>query len=344
MAVASATYIDQPDTTLTSLDVVLRCFVTAVDADSGIIVGKSPAGKVELLSATGYAERHATVPWTSGSFLGHALTTRGASLEEASAFSDSNDDAWHAVACRIEGPGGPLGAIYAGFERASHLSRGELSWAAESHARLGGLCMSETGDGVAQVLRSSGVDQLTGCLRYERVIEMLMGEVQRSTRQGHELSCCFLDIDHFKAINDEHGHLIGNRVLGTAGAALIESARSFDCVGRFAGDEFVIVMPETSVADARRAASRMRRAVTRAVEGATGLKITVSAGVAQWKRSDSMLALLEAADRALQSDKAVGDTHLGPSSAPRRANGLAGLVHAARSRVRPQAGRRDSEH
>ena len=242
---------------------------------------------------------------------------------------------------------GPLGAIYAGFERPSTLSRDELTWAAESHARLAGLCMSEKGDAVAQVLRSSGVDQLTGCLRYERVLEMLKGEVQRSTRQGHELSCCFFDIDHFKAINDEHGHVMGNRVLASAGEALIESARGFDCVGRFGGDEFVIVMPETSLADAGQAAMRMRRAVTASVRSATGLEITASAGVAQWKRGDSMLQLLEAADRALQADKAMGDTHLGASRASpvKRTDGAGAggplAVDAAKGRrgprLRPQA-------
>jgi len=203
--------------------------------------------------------------------------------------------------------------------------------------------MTDKGDAVAQVLRSSGVDQLTGCLRYERVVDMLKAEVQRSTRQGHELSCCFLDIDHFKAINDEHGHVMGNKVLASAGKALIESARGFDCVGRFGGDEFVVVMPETSVVDARRAAIRMRRAIGTAVLSATGLTITVSAGVSQWRRNDSMLQLLEAADRALQSDKAMGDTHLGASSTPRRAHGISGLVRAARSKVLPGTARADDE-
>ena len=302
-------------------------------------------GKVELLSAAGHAARHATVPWTRGSFLGQAIGKGGVSLEEASGWRDSGDrsDHWHAVACRIEGPLGPLGAIYAGWERPSHLGREELMWAAEAHARLAGLCMSDRGDAVAQVLRSSGVDQLTGCLRYERVLEMMKAEVQRSTRQGHELSCCFFDIDHFKAINDEHGHVMGNRVLASAGEALIQSARGFDCVGRFGGDEFVIVMPETSLADARRAAGRMRRAVANAVGQSTGLELTASAGVAQWKRGQSMLQLLEAADRALQADKAMGDTHLGAGSEPRRAGTLTGLVHAARSRVLPRAERKDSQ-
>ena len=240
---AKARMPNQPDKTLTSLDVVLRCFVAALDADSGLILGRDAAGKIELLSAAGHAARRATVPWTQGSFLGQALNTGGAALEPASGWREGHGtpSAWHAVACRIEGPHKPLGAIYAGFERPSRLSRGELTWAAESHARLAALCMSDGGDSVSQVLRSSGVDQLTGCLRYERVLDMLKGEIQRSTRQGHELSCCFLDIDHFQGINDEHGHVQGNRVLASAGEALIESARAFDCVGRFGGDELVIV-------------------------------------------------------------------------------------------------------
>jgi diguanylate cyclase (GGDEF)-like protein len=309
-----------------------------------LILGRSRYGKVELLSAAGHAARHATVPWTKGSFLGQSMLTGGVSLEAASGFRDGPAPAetWHAVACRIDGSTGPLGAIYAGFERASSLGRGELTWAAEAHARLAGLCMSEEGDSIAEVLRSSGVDHLTGCLRYERVLEALTVEVHRSTRQGHELSCCFFDIDHFKAINDEHGHVTGNKVLASAGEALIESARAFDCIGRFGGDEFVIVMPETSLADARRAATRMRRAVASRVEKATGLRVTASAGVAQWKRGNSTLQLLESADRALQSDKAMGDTHVGPSSAP-RANGLAALVSAARERVLPHSARKDSE-
>ena len=344
VAFSTATSTDQPDKTLTSLDVVLRCFVSALAADSGLILGRTPRGKVELLSAAGHAARRATVPWSRGTFLGQALQSPGVSLEEASRWRDTGaaPDAWHAVACRIDGPAGPAGAIYAGFDRASHLTREELTWAAAGHARLAGLCMSHAGADAAQVLRSSGVDQLTGCLRYERVVDMLTSEIQRSTRQGHELSCCFLDIDHFKAINDEHGHDQGDRVLASTGTALIGSARGFDCVGRLGGDEFTIVMPETSLAEARRATSRMRRTVMKAVERDTGLKVTVSLGIAQWKRGEPMLQLLESADRALQADKAMGDRHAGLGAAPRRAAGLTALVQAARVRVLPHAERKDS--
>ena len=332
---------DVPDKTQTSLDVVLRCFVTALSADTGILLGFDSDGRPELLSAAGIAARRATVPWTKGTFLGQALKAEGASLEPASGWREGtgSPEAWHAVACRISGPGKPLGAIYAGFDRPSHMTRSELTWGANAHARLAGLCMSEGGEPVAAVLRSSGVDQLTGCLRYERVLEMMIAEVQRSTRQGHDLSCCFLDIDDFKAVNDDHGHLQGNKVLAAAGEALVGSARGFDCVGRFGGDEFVVVMPETTLAQARTAATRMRHAMKIAVARATGLEITTSAGIAQWHRSDSMLQLLEASDRALQVDKAMGVTQ--PESEMSR--GLTGRLSGLVGVVRTRAGLRGRE-
>jgi diguanylate cyclase len=339
------TPLDQPDKQLTSLDVVLRCFVSALHADSGIILGQDPEGKIELLSAAGYAARRATVPWTQRSFLGQALRASTTSLEPASGWKEGGGtpEAWHAVACRIEGPVGSLGAIYAGFERPSQLTREQLTWAADSHARLAALCMTEGGDAVSEVLRSSGIDQLTGCLRHERVMEMLRGEVQRSTRQGHSLSCCFLDIDGFQAINEKHGHVTGNKVLASMGRALIGSARGFDCVGRLDGDEFVVVMPETTLAQAGQAAARMRFSVEAEVFAATGLEITAPAGVAQWRRGDSMLQLLQISDRALQSEKATNATHGDVTSAPVIGDGLLDLLRAARSKVTPHAGRKDPE-
>ena len=105
---------DVPDKTQTSLGVVLRCFVTALGADTGVLVGLDSDGKPELLSAAGYAARRATVPWTKGSFLGHALKAEGQawSSRPGGAKELGGPDAWHAVASRISGPDGPLGVVY----------------------------------------------------------------------------------------------------------------------------------------------------------------------------------------------------------------------------------------
>lgn len=292
------------------MDVVLRCFATAIGADTAMLVGHDGTGKAQLLSAWGQAARTSTVPWTSNSFLGRAMSTDGASLQPASSSRNGDDAAWDAVAARIVGRDRPLGVIYAGFSRPSTLEPDQLRWIADSHARLAALCL-HGGPGVAAALRSSGVDQLTGCLTYERTLEMLRAEVERSQRHGHHLSCCFLDIDGFKAINDSAGHLEGNTVLARAGEAIRSAARPYDGVGRFGGDEFVIVLPDTGAHAARRAADRMRWRITFSVEEATGRVIQASAGVASWEKDTSVLQLLEAADSALQGAKAAGGGRVG---------------------------------
>ncbi|HYH62423.1 MAG TPA: hypothetical protein VD766_11210 [Solirubrobacterales bacterium] len=137
------------------------------------IPGFNVAGKIELQAATGHAARRATAPWTPGTFLGQALASNTPSLEPASGWrtDGASNESFLAVACQIDGAKGPAGAIYAGFECPSPLSRDELTWIMKGHARLAGLCMSVGGTSVASVLRSSGIDQLTGCLRYERVLK-----------------------------------------------------------------------------------------------------------------------------------------------------------------------------
>jgi diguanylate cyclase (GGDEF)-like protein len=297
-----------------SVDVVLRCFAATIGSDSGMLLGYDPRDRPQLLSACGMAATRSTVPWTSGSFLGQALKADSAALEAADVDPDANGaGAWSAVAAPILGLHGRLGAIYAGFTPPSTMDPERLGWIADSHARLAALCMEEQG-GIAAALRASGIDHLTGCLSYERTLDVLRAEVERSRRRGHRLSCCFLDLDGFKAINERHGHVEGNRVLGIVGRALRNSARPYDGIGRFGGDEFVIVLPETGGPAARRAVERLRWRVTFTVAEETGMVLECSAGIAELSDvgsasgllSGSVLALLQAADSALQLAKAEG--------------------------------------
>jgi diguanylate cyclase (GGDEF)-like protein len=132
--------------------------------------------------------------------------------------------------------------------------------------------------------------------------------------------------------------------LASTGEALLSAARGFDCVGRFGGDEFVVVMPETSLENAHQAGDRMSEAVHAAVDRATGLQITASVGASEWQRSDSMLDLLEAADRALQTAKASGGAmvHSAPSPGS-RIDGLIELVRKAQVRQKSRAQRRNGD-
>jgi GGDEF domain-containing protein len=104
---------------------------------------------------------------------------------------------------------------------------------------------------------------------------------------------CFLDLDGFKRVNEEQGHLAGNRVLAAAGGALREIVRPYDLVGRFGGDEFVVVLPETGLGEAQWLADRLRSALCAAASTAAGTRVGVASGEAEWSDGMSTGNLLE---------------------------------------------------
>jgi len=137
-----------------------------------------------------------------------------------------------------------------------------------------------------------------------RTIEM---EIQRSLRYRTSVSLIFMDIDYFKQVNDNHGHLVGSKVLAEMGQLLLRNLRSVDVVVRYGGDEFVVVLPHTSPAAAAQIAERIRRAIEQSVflekEG-YALRITASFGVASCPESaKSKEELLRLADEAMYKVK-----------------------------------------
>lgn len=133
-----------------------------------------------------------------------------------------------------------------------------------------------------------------------RTIEI---EIQRSSRYGTSLSLIFMDVDHFKRINDSYGHLVGSKVLVEVGQLLLKSLRTVDIVARYGGDEFVIVLPQTPPEAATQIAERMRKAIEQnsflKKEG-YALKMTASFGVASYPESaKSKEELVKIADDAM---------------------------------------------
>ena len=151
-------------------------------------------------------------------------------------------------------------------------------------------------------------DSLTRALTRVAFFEIFEREVARARRKATSLALIMADVDRFKDINDRHGHLAGDAVLREASRRLRASLRGSDAVGRYGGEEFVIVAPECTIADATRLAERFREAISaQPIHVASGaLTVTMSFGVAVTKDMEQSGQLLKAADKALYKAKEAG--------------------------------------
>ena len=151
-------------------------------------------------------------------------------------------------------------------------------------------------------------DELTGLYNRAAILQALQRELNRSQRTSSSVGIVMLDADKFKALNDEYGHLAGDKVLELLGHELLQTTRPYDAVGRYGGEEFLLVLPgcslEESAAFARRVRERIEKA-SLAVNHET-LHCTVSCGVACGNGDTSINEILRAADRALYAAKALG--------------------------------------
>jgi len=164
-------------------------------------------------------------------------------------------------------------------------------------------------DDVGKLTRLAMCDSLTGVAnrgQLESRLRQLLEEfhAQDGTRS---LSVIFLDVDHFKCINDNHGHQVGDQVLIDLARLLQHETYSLEVIGRYGGEEFVIVCPDTDLEAAVRRAERLRTSIMKSsIGGITGLSVTSSFGVATARRIDTVQSLLERADTCLYNAKAAG--------------------------------------
>jgi len=158
--------------------------------------------------------------------------------------------------------------------------------------------------------RLSTVDALTGMRTRRYATELLNVEFLRARRYETPLAVLMADLDHFKQVNDRHGHLAGDAVLRGVAALLLESLRATDTAGRYGGEEILVVMPQNTAAGAACLAERWRMAVEEhAFEVPEGppVSVTLSIGVAEHRGSfEKPEALIAAADRALYVAKDGG--------------------------------------
>lgn len=162
-----------------------------------------------------------------------------------------------------------------------------------------------------QLKRLAEHDELTGVYNRRKLMEELGSRLQEVRRYRTSVALLLLDIDYFKAINDCHGHLVGDRVLCELAKVLSESIREPDLLARFGGEEFAVLMPNTSIEQAETAAERLRLAVSRhhfnveAKEGAIGLTISLGVGICN-SDDPEITRVLQRADNALYEAKEQG--------------------------------------
>lgn len=158
----------------------------------------------------------------------------------------------------------------------------------------------------AELRVQARTDALTGLANRRSYMEQLRREVALAKRRGRSLSVAMLDIDHFKAVNDEFGHPAGDHTLAELATRLTAVARASDLVARVGGEEFAWLMPEASLAEAWQAAERARRAMSaHPMPGGVGT-VTISLGVADLQGASSAEELYANADAALYAAKTAG--------------------------------------
>ena len=156
-----------------------------------------------------------------------------------------------------------------------------------------------------ELQRLATTDTLTGVWNRRHFEQVVAAEIQRAGRYGEPLSLLLFDIDHFKAINDTHGHLVGDRVLIGLSQRVREHLRGVDMLARWGGEEFVVMLPHCTGDQAEHLAEKLRALI--AAEPFPGVgRVTSSFGVAQFRPPESADAWLNRADDALYQAKAAG--------------------------------------
>ena len=152
-------------------------------------------------------------------------------------------------------------------------------------------------------------DGLTKLYNLRHFYNQLEIEIDRSNRYGHPLALLLLDIDNFKTYNDTYGHLEGDKVLVRLGQIIKSCLRTMDCAYRYGGEEFTIILPETTGEEAKNVAHRIKSSVeieSFFPEGGNIVNITISIGVTEYFKKEQLATFIQRADQAMYNSKAKG--------------------------------------
>jgi two-component system cell cycle response regulator len=157
--------------------------------------------------------------------------------------------------------------------------------------------------------RLANVDALTGLDNRRAILRRLDEQIKHANRYKEELSLVMVDMDYFKVVNDQYGHITGDRVLAGVATLIRQNIRDADAAGRYGGEEFIVVLPKNDLSSALHAAERIRKVIEAAEMkdfAGSAFRITASQGVASHKPGEGVESLISRADNALYEAKANG--------------------------------------
>ncbi len=157
----------------------------------------------------------------------------------------------------------------------------------------------------AELQRIATTDALTGAWNRRQFQHLLEVEMASAARHGSALSLLMFDVDHFKRVNDSHGHQVGDQVLLRISEVTQRNLRTEDALARWGGEEFVVLLPHSTAAEAARLAERLRALVADCPMPAVS-RISASYGVAQWQPGETLDSWFRRLDQALYRAKAAG--------------------------------------
>ena len=301
-----------PDS-LAAAEIVLDRVIDTFDASRALVLA-APDGSLRLLAARGTPEGAAPIGTSlecgPGSVIERARDSRSTVLardllpDDDPVLAELLPEARNLVVLPLSAEGRWIGVLLVEHSArgCSRIERRAVSML-ERFASHAGLALRNAWL-LEQVQRLADTDGLTGIANRRTFEDVLAREVLRAAHRHEALSLVMLDIDHFKDLNDLHGHQAGDEVLRDVAAILTQHCRDTDTPARYGGEEFALILPRCSAGEAMAMAERLRLAV----EGANMVvPITVSLGVADFpRRGDDGAALVRAADHALYASKRAG--------------------------------------